>query len=118
MSEPVEKLMHANLLEVFNERDYDRRLEAAQRTYAEEIEFYDPEGHVIGQEAIVTKAQGLLDGAPEFVFSPAGPVRIVDNMGYLPWNLGPEGAPAVVQGVDIGFAEGGLLTRVYTVVLA
>jgi len=116
MSEPLESLMHANLLEIFNERDFDRRLAAAQRTYSENVEFYDPEGSAHGREEIVAKAQGLLDGAPDFVFSPAEPVYITNNLGHLAWNFGPEGAPPVVKGIDIGLAENGVLTKVYTLV--
>jgi hypothetical protein len=64
------------------------------------------------------KAQGLLDGAPDFVFSPAGDVRVVQDLGYLAWNLGPEGQPPVVRGVDVALVEGGLIARVYTLLLA
>lgn len=116
MPEPLELLMRANLLEIFNERDFDRRLEAAQRTYSENIEFFDPEGSATGREEIVAKAQALLDGAPGFVFTAAEPVFITSNLGHLAWNFGPVGAPPVVKGIDIGFAENGVLTRVYTLV--
>jgi hypothetical protein len=109
MSEPLESLMHANLFEVFGERDPDRRRAAIERTYAPDVEFLDT-----GHEALHAKAQRLLDEAPGFVFSPAGPVYENHGMGYLAWHFGPEGAPPVVSGMDICFIEGDRIAKVYT----
>lgn len=106
--------MRANLLEVFNERDPARRREAISRTYVPEVRFADPDETVTGHDALSTKAQKILDGAPGFVFSADGPVRVNNELGYLAWNFGPEGAPPVVQGVDIALVENGLIATVYT----
>jgi hypothetical protein len=114
VSESIEALMRANLLEVFGEADFDRRAQAIARIYSEQVVFSDPDELVVGREALNEKAQKLSDGAPDFVFSPAGPVYVNHDMGYLAWNLGPEGAPPVVTGIDICFIEGGLISKVYT----
>ncbi|GIF78649.1 nuclear transport factor 2 family protein [Asanoa siamensis] len=113
----IEGLMRANLLEVFNERDPERRAAAIARTYVPDVRFSDPEATVIGHAAVGAKAQGLLDEQPGFVFSAAGPVRVNDDLGYLAWNFGPEGQDPVVRGVDIALVDNGLITRLYTMLL-
>lgn len=116
--EVVAALMHANLLEVFGERDATRRREVIARTYTDDVMFVDPEGEAHGHEALNAKAQEVLDGAgPDFVFAPDGEVRQVDDLGYLPWTFGPAGAP-VVRGVDIGLVRDGRLAKVYTILLS
>lgn len=113
----IEALMRANLLDVFGERDPERRRAAIARTYAADVKFSDPDEVIVGHDALDAKAQALLDQAPAFVFSPAGPVYVNQDMGYLAWNLGPEGADPVVRGVDIALTENGLITSLYTVLL-
>jgi hypothetical protein len=110
----AEALMHANLLEVFNERDPVRRAAAIARTYADDVVFADPESVVTGGAALDAKAQGILDGAPGFVFAASGPVYLVQDLAYLAWGFGPAGQPPVVTGVDIGFVAHGKLARLYT----
>jgi hypothetical protein len=114
VSQPLESLMHANLFDVFGERDPERRREAIERTYAPDVAFLDPDEVVVGHDALHAKAQRLLDEAPGFVFSPAGPVYENHGMGYLAWHFGPDGAPPVVSGMDICFIEGDVIAKVYT----
>ena len=113
----TEELMRANLLDVFNQRDGERRRAAMERTYVAEVRFSDPEDSVTGHEALDAKAQQILDGAPGFVFRPAGDVRVNHDLGYLAWTFGPEGQPPVVRGVDIALVQDGLITRLYTLLL-
>lgn len=113
----IEDLMHANLFEVFGERDPDRRLTAIRRTYTADVSFFDPDAAVSGHEALSAKAQEILDGAPGFVFSVAGAVRVNHGLGYLPWGFGPDGQPPVVTGVDIALVQDGLIAAVYTLLL-
>ena len=113
----IEELMHANLLEVFGERDPQRRRAAIERTYVPDVVFTDPEETVVGRQALDEKAQRLLDESPGFVFSPGGPVHVVQDLGYLAWQFGPEGEEPVVRGADIAIVEKGLITDVYTMLL-
>ncbi|SNT63789.1 SnoaL-like domain-containing protein [Asanoa hainanensis] len=113
----IEDLMKANLLEVFNERDGDRRRAAIGRTYVADVIFSDPEETVVGHDAVDAKARRLLDESPEFVFTSVGSIHVVDDLGYLAWAFGPLGKPAVVRGVDIALAGDGLIKRVYTLLL-
>lgn len=113
----VEQLMQANLLDVFNQRDAGRRRAAIGQTYAKGVRFSDPDEVVQGHEALDAKAQKILDDAPEFVFTAAGPVQINHELGYLPWNFGPAGQPPAVRGVDIALTADGLITSIYTLLL-
>ncbi|GAA0495885.1 hypothetical protein Ade02nite_17970 [Paractinoplanes deccanensis] len=110
----VEELMRANLLDVFNERDPERRRAAIERVYTEGVRFSDPDETVVGYDALDAKARKILDEAPGFVFAPAGPIRVVQDLGYLAWHFGPEGQPPVVSGTDIALVEGGRIASVYT----
>lgn len=113
----VAELMQANLFEVFNERDQSRRRAAIARIYAPDVKFIDPDEIVAGHDALDAKAGRLLDEAPAFVFSAAGPVLVNHDMGYLAWNFGPEGQPPVVRGFDIALVEAGLIGSVYTMLI-
>ncbi|GAA3563203.1 hypothetical protein GCM10022197_18440 [Microlunatus spumicola] len=113
----IEDLMHANLFEVFAERDPERRMAAVRRTYTADVAFADPDEAVVGHEALSAKAQQILDSSPGFVFRAAGPVRVNHDLGYLAWDFGPEGQPPVVSGVDVALVEDGLITKVYTLLL-
>jgi hypothetical protein len=115
MTDPIEALMKANLLQVFGERDPEARAAAIERTYTEDVVFSDPEEVVVGREAVGAKAQRLLDGAPGFVFSEGGPVHVNHDMGVLAWNFGPAGAPPAVTGMDICLVENGLIAKIYTI---
>ncbi|QHC68292.1 nuclear transport factor 2 family protein [Rathayibacter sp. VKM Ac-2759] len=118
MTDQIETLMTANLLEVFGERDPVRRREAIERTYTEDVSFLDPDEIVDGYDALDAKAGKLLEDAPGFVFSPAGRVYVNHDMGYLAWSFGPEGQPPVVRGLDACFIRDGRIAKVYTLLLA
>jgi hypothetical protein len=113
----IDELMHANLLEVFGERDPVRRKTAIARTYAPDVVFSDPEGTVTGHDALDAKAQGLLDEAPDLVFTPSGSVHAVDDLGHLAWEFGPAGGAPVVRGADIALVRDGVIVRLYTMLL-
>jgi hypothetical protein len=110
-------LMHANLLEVFGERDPQRRRAAIDRIYTPDVRFSDPEEVVVGRDAIHAKAQKLLDDAPGFVFAPEGSLHVVQDLGYQAWGFGPEGAEPVVRGVDVALVRDGLIASLYTLLL-
>jgi hypothetical protein len=68
-AERIRELMLVNLFAVFNERDPERRWEAITRNYTEDVIWTDPEGTTHGREALRERAQELLDGMPDFVFT-------------------------------------------------
>jgi len=94
-------LLYANLHEVFSERDPDARRAAIERTYAEDVKFIDPEGEVVGRQALNNRAQELLDGAPaDYVLEEDGPRYVGTDTAALAWRLGPPSSP-VARGIDI-----------------
>lgn len=106
--------MQANLFELFNERDQSKRRAAISRTYASDVKFIDPDEIVTGHDGLDAKAGRLLEQAPEFVFSAAGPVMVNHDMGYLAWNFGPDGGAPVVRGMDIALVDAGVIRAVFT----
>ncbi|GCE15396.1 nuclear transport factor 2 family protein [Tengunoibacter tsumagoiensis] len=114
MTETIRDLMLANLFEVFNERDPERRTQAIARTYTDDVVFSDHDGIATGHEALNDKAQKLLDKMPGFVFTAAGPIYETHNLGYLAWHFGPKGKPPVVSGMDIAIIREGHIATLYT----
>ena len=103
----AKELLHSNLHEVFAERDPNDRWAAIERTYAEDVKFIDPEGEVVGREALNNRAQKLLDGAPaDFVLEEDSPRYVGGDTAALAWRFGPPGSP-VARGIDILTARDG-----------
>ena len=110
----ISELMRANLFDVFNERDDNRRAAAIAATYAPDVSFNDPEESVTGHAAVDAKAAKLLADAPDFAFSAAGPILEAADLGYLAWHFGPEGGDPVASGLDIALVQDGQIVKLYT----
>ena len=109
-------LLHSNLLEVFGERDPQRRRAAIGRTYTEDVTFTDPDGDFVGWRALSDRAQALLDGAsPGDVFEEDGPAYVGTDAAALAWRFGPPGKPAA-RGVDILTIREGRVSAVRTLI--
>lgn len=117
MSDDIVTLMETSLLGVFNERDADRRREAMRRTYADGIQWTDAEEAVTGHDRLHAKAQALLDGPLAGAhFAKSGPVHHVGNMGYLAFDVVPDGGSSpVASGFDVAIVEDGVIAKLYTV---
>ena len=105
------------LIEVFGERDPDRRWAAIGRTYTEDVTFTDPDGDFIGWQALSDRAQELLDGAPpDFVFEEDGPRYIDTDAAAMAWRFGPAGKP-VARGVDVLTIRDGRVSALRTLLV-
>ena len=114
----IRELLLANLFEVFNVRDPERRMEAISRNYAEDVRWTDPDGTFEGHDAMNEQAQKLLERMPDFVFSAAGPVYVSGDLGLLAFNMGPpEQAPAV-SGIDVALVRDGRIAELHTLLTA
>jgi SnoaL-like domain len=80
----IRELLLLNLFGVFSERDRERRMEAIVANYTEDVVWSAPEGTTHGHEELNEGAQKLLDRTPDFVFTAAGPVHVLCDLGYLP----------------------------------
>ena len=110
----LQRLMSRSLLDVFNERDPERRADAIAEVYSPSIRFYEQDEVVSGTGALSQRVQQLLDGTPpDWVFVPAGNISVNHDLGRLSWALGPEGAAPVVTGTDIAIAAPGRIQALY-----
>jgi len=116
MTETVVELMEANLLEVFNERNARRRSAAIERIYAPDVRWSDDEGIVVGHEALQAKAIALQSQLEGLVFTKASPVYQTRGLGYLAWEVGPEGGDPVAAGFDVAVVRDDLISKLYTVI--
>jgi ketosteroid isomerase-like protein len=112
----IRELLLLNLVAVFNERDPERRLKAIVANYTEDVIWSDPEETVRGHEAFNERAEQVLDRTPGFVFTPAGPVHVLRDLGQLAFVHGmPEQLPAI-SGYDVAVVRDGRIAVLYTLV--
>jgi hypothetical protein len=112
----AKQLLHNNLHEVFAERDPERRWAAIERTYSEDVTFIDPEGEVVGRQALNGRAKQILEAAPpSFVLEEDGPMYIASGAAALAWRLGPPESP-VARGIDILTIRDGRVSALQTLI--
>ena len=112
----IRELMLLNLFAVFNERDPQRRLNAIAANYTEDVIWTDPERTFHGREAMNNRAQELLDNLPNFVFTAAGPVHVLRDLGHLPFIHGVPEQPPAITGYDVALVRDGQIAVLYTLV--
>ena len=109
------ELLHMNL-QVFSERDPEKRRAAIERTYAEDVRFIDPDGESVGREAINDRAQKILDDAPaDSVLEEDGLAYVSPDTAVQAWRFGPPGSP-VVRGIDVLTVRDGSVSVVRTLI--
>jgi hypothetical protein len=119
MSQTIQRLMQGNLLEVFNERDPERRLAAISRVYAADVHWSDDEGVTVGHAALDAKAADLQGKIGPLQFVPAGPVYQTVGFGYLAWHLVAEDdTTPQVSGFDVAIIRDDVIAELYTVLTA
>lgn len=118
MSDPIDTLMFANLLDVFNERDSAKRRAAIARTYAEDVTWTDAEGVVSGRDALEAKCVQLQANLGDGQFTSAGQVHRLPGFGYLAWGLvDPTSGYTMMTGFDTALVRDGLITDLWTVLI-
>lgn len=116
MNAALQQLMERNVLEVFGERDSERRKSVIDELYTEDCTFSDFESddQSVGRDALNAKVAGLLEGAPGFVFRLAGPALVIQDVGRAQWHFGPDGAAPVVAGMDVAVFKNGRIASLVT----
>src|SRR5260370_14382828 len=100
------RLMQANLMRVFNERDDGRRIVAIRELYADDAVLYEPDASAKGHAAISDAVTALLAHLPpKFVFSAAGPAIGHHNIGRLKWPSRPPHGPVTGNRMDVAHFE-------------
>jgi hypothetical protein len=109
------QLMARNVLEVFGERDSERRQSVINELYTENCTFadFETDEQIVGRGALNAKVEQILQEAPGFVFRLAGPAELNHDLGRLRWRFGPDGAAPVVTGMDIAIFEQGRIRALY-----
>ena len=113
----IRELMLDNLFAVFNVRDPERRMEAIERNYTEDVTWTDPDGTTEGRQAMNDRAQKLIDRSPDYVFSAAGPVLLSRDLGLLAFNLGVPEQPPAVSGIDVALVRDGRIAVLHTLLI-
>ncbi|MGK2854292.1 MAG: nuclear transport factor 2 family protein [Microbacteriaceae bacterium] len=117
MSDRIEELMTANLLQVFNERDPQRRRAAIEQTYTADVRWTDDEDVSVGWDRLETRAQALQEGQlAGLSFVTAGPVYQTRGFGYLAWHILAPGSDApIVSGFDVALITDDRIGQLFTV---
>ena len=116
MRATIAELMHANLLEVFNERDSGRRRATIERVYADDIRWTDDDGMITGRDALDAKAAELQAMLGDLHFVATGPVHQTLGLGYLAFQLVKPGSSVPeASGFDVAIVRDGVIAELYTV---
>lgn len=115
MSDVTTRLMEANLLAVFDERDPQRRAENISTTYAPDVQWVDDEGIAVGHAALDAKAAELQEKLPGLHFTKAGPVRRTRGLGFLAWEVRTSDDIAVASGFDVAEIADDRIVKMWTV---
>ena len=116
MSDVVTRLMEANLLGVFDERDPQRRAESIATTYSPDVQWIDDEGTAIGHEALDAKAAELQEKLPGLHFVKAGPVHQTRGLGFLAWQVRTPDDATVASGFDVAEIADDRIVRMWTAI--
>jgi hypothetical protein len=117
MTDVITRLMHANLMEVFNQRDPELRRAAITRTYAADVRWTDDHGVTVGHAELDAKAGDLQQNLGDLQFVAAGPVYQTPGLGYLAWHVvSPGGDTPRVSGFDVAIVRNDVIVELYTVI--
>jgi len=109
-----DKLMQANAVRVFSERDPARRLDAIHELYTADAILTEPEGVSEGEAAICDAVTELLSKLPPaFSFTPVGAAIGHHGVGRLLWKAGPPNGPPAVTGMDVAHFKDGRIHALY-----
>lgn len=114
MNNSLGHLMERNVLEVFGQRDPERRKAAISALYTEDCTFFEADGQIVGRDALDKKVGRMLQDAPEFVFRLLSTAQVIHDHGRVQWQFGPNGAAPVVTGMDVAIFERMRIHTLYT----
>lgn len=117
-SDRVAELLLRNLLDVFDERDGDRRRAALAELWAPDAVFVDPEGRFVGHDAVDRIVAKLHGGTPGWRFTATGSPLAHPGGGELGWAYGPPEDPTRVTGTDVAVVRDSRIVALYTVLNA
>lgn len=109
---PDHTALVAQYIASWNETDAQRRDALIAATFTEDAAYTDPLMHGTGHDGIAGLIGGAQSQFPGFHFALTRPVDSVDDHVRFSWQLGPAGAPALIEGTDFACvsADGRLAT--------
>ena len=113
MANTIENLITRNLLEVFGERDAEKRRSAIAELWAYDGVFADPHGRYVGHTELNEAVSQLHARFPGFVFRPTGAPQSFYDVGRLAWGHGPVGELPKVTGLDVITVRDGRIVTLY-----
>ncbi len=114
MKEQASAVIIRNLLEVFNEKDEEKRLQTVQELYVHDAIFFEADSSFKGYQAINQRVTEVLKTLPpEAHFRTAGAATRNHNLARLPWTLSFEDGSVVVSGMDVVVLEGERISALY-----
>src|SRR5882757_7125360 len=112
----VAEVLLRNLVEVFDERDRNRRRAAIAELWAADGLFVDPMGRFTGHEALDGAIQTLHEHTVAYRFAAAGAPVTHARGGLVLWTYGPEGDESRVTGEDAFVVADGRIVAIYAFV--
>ena len=114
MPHSISILLIRNLQEVFGEGDPQRRHEAIDEIYTEDVVFYDPnKGVYRGRDEIDRIAGAIRATHPDFSYQPIAEPEEVGDGGRVPWVSGRPGEAPEYAGTDFIIVRDGRIAAIY-----
>jgi hypothetical protein len=112
----LQQLMERNVMEVFGERDAERRRPVIDELYTEDCIFNDPDAAEpsVGRDALNARVEYLLNETPGFEFRLAGPPQVIQDVGRARWHFGPTDGSPGATGMDVAIFRDGRIGSLYT----
>jgi hypothetical protein len=110
----IRELLLVNVFAVFKERDPVRRKNAIVANYTDDVVWSGHDGTTHGHKELNEGAQRPLDRTPTFVFTAAGPVQVLSDLGSLAFNLGVPEQPPASSGADVAIGREGKIAVLST----
>jgi hypothetical protein len=106
LSTTLGQLIERNVLEVFGERDSERR-ESVINELCGELHLLRSRRSDRRSRRPECKGEQILKEAPGLIFRVGGPAEVNHDLGRTRWHFGPNGVASVVTGMDVAvFKEG------------
>jgi SnoaL-like domain len=112
--EAIAALARALVMEVFNERDPDRRANSIPQVFASDVQFADPAGVHTGYEELEQAVLALHARLPEYRFNLTSEPQSIACSGRVTWAFGPPDDPQRVTGMDVIMVRGGRVSALLT----
>ncbi len=106
------KTVAERYIATWNETDPDKRAALLRGAWAEDVSYADPLAKVAGAEALGVLIGGVHGRFPGFRFALIGEPDGHGDHVRLAWSLGPEGAPAPIEGSDVVTISNGRIANV------